>query len=142
MASEPADVVRHKKPTGQLAPAGPGNRGKTFIADEVVSVIARLAAEQIEGIHRIGESSFRSILSRFGRHHGVEAEVGMREAAVDIDVVVEFGYPIREIANQMRQAVIETVEHMTGRSVVEVNIHVVDVHVPKPETRSGRRQLE
>jgi len=123
--------------------ASPRERGKTFIADEVVSVIARIAAEQIEGIHSIGEPSLRNIISRMGRHHGVDAEVGMKEAAADIEVVIDFGYPIRDVAQDLREHVIETVEQMTGRRVVEVNIHVVDVFVPKMEQpRSPRRQLE
>lgn len=116
-------------------------RGKTYIADEVVSVIARLAAEQVEGIHSLGEPSLRNLMSRLGRHHGVEAEVGMKEAAVDIEVIVEFGYPIKDVAQTLRRHVIETIEQMTGRRVVEVDVHVVDVHVPKPERRT-RRNLE
>jgi uncharacterized alkaline shock family protein YloU len=119
----------------------PRHRGKTFISDEVVSVIARLAAEQVEGIHQIGLSSFRSMLSRFGRHRGVESEVGLKEAAIDIDVTVIFGYPIRELAQELREVIIDSVERMTGRQVVEVNINVNDVHVPGREQRT-RRQLE
>ena len=119
------------------------DRGKTFISDEVVSVIARIAAEQVEGIHQLGESSFRTLLSRFGRSHGIDSEVGMKEAAVDISVVAEFGYPLREVAGELRERVIDAVEQMTGRRVVEVNVHVMDIHVPRTDTRSnGRRQLE
>jgi len=116
-------------------------RGSTYIEDDVVSVIARIAAEQVPGIHKLGDSSLRRIVSRFGRHHGVDAEVGMKEAAVDIEVVVEFGHSIVEVAQELRERVIETVESMTGRRVVEVNVFVIDVHVAKIETRH-RRQLE
>lgn len=130
------------KPEG-AAPAEreePRHRGKTYIADEVVSVIARLAAEQVDGIHQIGLSNFRSMFSR-GRGRGVESEVGLKEAAIDIDVTVIFGHPIRELAQELRESVIESVERMTGRHVVEVNINVNDVHVPGREQKS-RRQLE
>jgi len=120
-------------------PAAVAERGKTFIADEVVSVIARIASEQIEGVHQIGDSALRGIFSR--RHHGVESEVGLKEAAVDIEVIVEYGYPIKEIAQNLRRNVIESVEHMTGRRVLEVNVNVVDVHVPRVERRT-KRQLE
>lgn len=120
--------------------ADPANRGKTYIADEVVSVITRMAAEQVEGIHSIGEPSLRNFIGR-SRHVGVEAEVGLKEAAADIEVIVEFGYPIKDVAQTLRKHVIETVEQMTGRRVVELNVHVVDVHVPKVERRT-RRQLE
>ena len=119
----------------------PAERGKTFIADEVVSIIARHAAEEIEGIHRIGESSFRTLLSRFGRHHGVAAEVGLREAAIDLEIVVEFGYPIRELAAALRTQVIDAVEQMTGRLVVEVNVSVIDVNIETGERTPRRREL-
>ncbi len=117
-------------------------RGKTTIADDVVSVIARIAAEQVEGIHQLGESSFRGMLG-IGRHRGIESEVGFKEAAIDIEVVVEYGYPIKDVADQIRSTVIKSVEYMTGRNVVEVNVNVVDVYVPKVDTKAkSRRQLE
>jgi uncharacterized alkaline shock family protein YloU len=116
-------------------------RGSTYIEDDVVSVIARIAAEQVPGIHKLGDSSLRSLMSRFGRSHGVDAEVGMKEAAVDLEVIVEFGHSIVEVAQEIRERVIETVEAMTGRKVIEVNIFVIDVHVSKIEHRH-RRQLE
>lgn len=121
---------------GEETPA----RGKTFIADDVVSVIARIAAEQVEGIHQLGESNLRGMLG-IGRHRGIEAEVGMTEAAVDIDVIVRYGYPIKKVAEELRTVVIESVEYMTGRKVVEVNVSVVDVHVPKAE-KTTKRQLD
>jgi uncharacterized alkaline shock family protein YloU len=126
-------------PRPELPP--PAERGETHIEDEVVSIIARIAAEQVPGIHRLGESSFRSVLSRLGRSHGVDAEVGMKEAAVDVEVVIEFGFPIREIAAEIRERVISTVETMTGRQVVEVNVFVIDVFIPKTDRRH-RRSLE
>ena len=118
----------------------PATPGQTFIADEVVSVVARLAAEQIEGVHQIGEPSFRAFLPGGSRHRGVEAEVGLEEAAVDIEIIVDFGHPIRQVAERMREHVIETVERMTGCRMVEVDIHVVDVNLPKVDRRP-RRQL-
>ena len=115
-------------------------RGKTYISDEVVSVIARIAAEQVEGIHQLGESSLRGRLG-IGRHHGIASEVGLKEAAVDIEVVVEYGYPIKSVAEELRRHVIDNVEFMTGRRVIEVNVNVVDVYVPKVEKKT-KRQLE
>ena len=135
-----------KKPMSRDASAAPVTksdpRGKTFIADDVVSVIARIAAEQVEGIHQLGESSFRGMLG-IGKHRGIEAEVGFKEAAVDIEVIVEYGYPIKTVADQLREAVIESVEYMTGRKVIEVNVNVVDVYIPKIESKGkAKRQLE
>lgn len=127
-------------PKAAASTSQPPSRGKTYIADEVVSVIARMAAEQVEGIHRIGEPSLRNFMGSFGRTQGVAAEVGLVEAAADIEIVVDYGYPIREVANAIRDAVTSAVEHMTGRKMIEVNIHVVDVHIPKVQQKP-RREL-
>lgn len=116
----------------------PRHRGKTYIDDEVVSVIARIAAEQVDGVHQLGASNLRGMISRLGRKSGVEAEVGLKEAAIDLEVVVEFGYPIRDVAEELRSVVIETIEATTGRRVIEVNIFVVDVHIPQTEHRTRR----
>ena len=123
------------------SPGVPEDKGKTHIADEVVSIIARIAAEQVEGVHQIGDSNLRGMIARMGRSKGVESEVGFKEAAVDIEVVVEYGYPIKRVASTLRKQIIESVEFMTGRVVIEVNVHVVDVHIPKVEKRT-KRQLE
>ena len=120
----------------------PRVRGKTFIEDDVMAVIARTAAEQVQGIHQLGESNLRSLLSRFGKHRGVEAETGLKEAAVDVEVVVELGYSIRDVAADVREEVIQAIESMTDRVVVEVNVFVVDVHVPRSAARRHRRELE
>ena len=117
-------------------------RGKTYIEGGVISIIARIAAEQVPGVHQIGESSLRSVFSRLGRHHGVEAETGLKEAAADLEIVVEFAYPIREVTEEVRERVIEAVESMAGRKMVEVNIFVMDIHVPKTTASRRRRELE
>lgn len=134
-----AAVRPPSRPQGGGGTAEP--RGKTHIADEVVSVIARIAAEEVDGVHQIGDSSLRGVFSRLGRHAGIESEVGFKEAAVDVDVIVEYGYPIHEVAETLRQQIIHNVEFMTGRHVVEVNVSVVDVHVPKVtvEKKPARR---
>lgn len=127
------------------APPTPGKsgeeRGKTVIADEVVSIIARVTAEQVAGVHQIGDSTLRGVFSRMGRGGGIASEVGLKEAAVDLNIVVEYGFPIHEVAQTLREKIIEAVEMMTGRHVVEVNVHVVDVHIPRVE-QSTKRNLE
>ncbi len=122
----------------ELAPAR--TRGRTHIEDEVVSVIARSAAENVPGVHRLGGSSLRGLLSRFQRSAGIESEVGFEEAALDIEIVVELGAPIRQVTQALRERVIEAVETTAGRRVVEVNVFVVDVHLPRIDHRP-RREL-
>lgn len=125
-----------------LSQRPPRERGATFIEDDVVAVISRIAAERIPGVYQIGESSLRTVLSRWRRSHGVDAEVGMEQAAADIEIVVEFGHPMRAVAQDVREQVIDAIESMTGRTVVEVNVFVTDVHVPKVAGQRHRRELK
>jgi len=119
-------------------PAVP-DRGRTTISDEVISVIARLAADEVEGVHKISEPSLQGVIGRLGRHGGVASEVGYSETAIDVSLVVEYGHPIRQVADSLRTTIIDRVEQMTGMKVVEVNIDVHDVFVPKAEPRTRRR---
>lgn len=71
-------------------------------------------------------------------------EVGETQAAVDLQIVVEYGVAIAEVARLVRRNVITAIEQMTGLEVVEVNINVNDVFIPgdddEPETDTGRVQ--
>ncbi|MER6144747.1 Asp23/Gls24 family envelope stress response protein [Streptomyces sparsogenes] len=125
--------------TGAGAPAE--TRGKTTIADGVVAKIAGMATREVPGIYGLGAGmarAFGAMRERVpgaggGVTRGVKVEVGERQAAVDLDVVVEYGVPIVEVAGNARTNVISAVERMTGLEVVEVNIAVADVHLPDEE---------
>ncbi|MFD8735968.1 Asp23/Gls24 family envelope stress response protein [Streptomyces sp. NPDC059618] len=123
--------------TGAGAPAE--TRGKTTIADGVVAKIAGMAAREIPGIHSLGAGmarAFGAVRERVpgggsgAATRGVKVEVGERQAAVDLDVVVEYDVSIVDVAGEVRTNVISAVERMTGLEVVEVNIVVDDVHLP------------
>jgi uncharacterized alkaline shock family protein YloU len=64
---------------------------------------------------------------------GVEAEVGEKEAALDLEIIIEYGVDLRKCAHELRKRISEEVNKMAGRQVVEVNINVVDVHLPEKE---------
>ncbi|MEU2181167.1 Asp23/Gls24 family envelope stress response protein [Streptomyces thermolilacinus] len=120
------------------AGAAPETRGRTTIADSVVEKIAGMATREVSGIHRLGSGMARTFGAvadkvpggRSSVSRGVEVEVGERQAAIDLDVVVEYGVSIVGIAGDVRTSVITAVERMTGLEVVEVNIAVDDVHLP------------
>ncbi|TDD36194.1 Asp23/Gls24 family envelope stress response protein [Actinomadura sp. KC06] len=111
--------------------------GRTRIADAVVAKVATMAAKQVGGVHEMGAGMSRTIGSVKERlpgmasdaTQGVDVQVGERQAAVDIDLVVEYGLSIPDLAGAVRDNVISEVEHMCGLEVVEVNITVDDVHV-------------
>jgi len=136
-----AGVGTPKGRTGARAPAQ--TRGRTTIADGVVAKIAGMAAREVPGIHNLGGGmarAFGAMRERVpggggggGVTRGVKVEVGERQAAVDLNVVVEYGVSIVDVAGDVRSNVIGAVERMTGLEVVEVNIAVDDVHLPDEE---------
>jgi uncharacterized alkaline shock family protein YloU len=111
--------------------------GTTTIASSVVAKIAALATQEIPGVQAMGKSlsrTFGSIRAKVpgasqAGTQGVSVEVGERQAAVDIDIVVEYGHSIVEVAEAIRQNVIERIEGMTGLEVVEVNVGVDDLYL-------------
>ncbi|MEU2717688.1 Asp23/Gls24 family envelope stress response protein [Streptomyces sp. NPDC007205] len=136
-------------PEGTAVPGGSRNatetadaRGRTTIADVVVVKIAGMAAREISGVYDMGGGLSRTIGAvrervpggRPNVGRGVKVEVGERQAAVDLDLVVEYGVPIPEIARAVRENVISAVERITGLEVVEVNVNVDDVRLPEDET--------
>ena len=134
-------------------PAGPlvTTQGNTTIADVVVSKIAGLAAREVHGVHDLGGNASRAVGALRDRipgastnyAQGVSVEVGEKQAAVDLDIVAEYGVSISDVASGIRRNVIAALERMTGLEVVEVNITVHDVHVPDDgdddaDDRTGR----
>ena len=107
-----------------------GIAGKLNMSEDVVAKIAGLAARDIKGIHSLGPS--RMIPFRSAKR-GVPAEVGQKEAALDLEIVIEYGCNLREVAAVLRKRVAEEVDKMAGRKVVEVNVNVVGVHIPEPD---------
>lgn len=113
-------------------------RGKTSIADGVVEKIAGMAAREVPGVYALGGGFARTLGAVRDRvpggrpnvARGVKVEVGERQTALDLDIVVDYGVPIPDVAHDVRENVIVAVERMTGLEVVEVNIVVNDVHLP------------
>ncbi|MFD1955855.1 Asp23/Gls24 family envelope stress response protein [Paenibacillus thailandensis] len=113
--------------------------GTIQIAPEVIAVIAGLATIEVEGVAGMSGGFAGGIAELLGRKNlskGVKVEVGQREAAIDVSIIVEYGNKIPEIAVQIQHNVKRSIEMMTGLTVVEVNVHIHDVHfktAEKPE---------
>ena len=123
-------------------PVGNGIGGKLEMSEDVVATIAGLAAREIAGIHSLGRSRFISFGDSPTR--GVDAEVGSLEAALDLDVVIEYGCNIHEVAGTLRKRIADEVYKMAGRKVVEVNIRVVGIHMEedKPIPKEPERRVK
>lgn len=116
--------------------------GRTAIADTVVAKIVGMATREIPGVHAMGmglSRAFGAVRERLpgaggsGMTQGVAVEVGERQTAVDLDVVVDYGVSIPDLATGIRRSVIDAVEKMCGLEVTEVNVTVGDVHLPDEE---------
>lgn len=121
---------------GQDSPLDTGH-GQTTINDQVVSKVAGIAAREVPGVHVLGggaSRAFGAMTQRVGlgdeRSQGVSVEVGEKEAAVDLRLIVEYGESIPQVAEAIRNNVIKRIEGITGLSVTEVNIAVDDLHFP------------
>lgn len=104
--------------------------GTIRIADEVVKVIAGLAAIEVKGVAGMSGGLAGGIAEMLGRKNlskGIKVEVGEKEAAVDVFIIVDFGSRIPEVAAEIQQKVKSAVERMTGLAVVEVNVNVQGV---------------
>jgi uncharacterized alkaline shock family protein YloU len=135
----------HPSPTQA---AGPGESalatglGTTRVADTVVAKIAGLATVEVPGVYALGGGAARALGALRERipgatsnvSQGVTVEVGERQAAVDLDLVVEYGVAIADLARGVRRNVIGAIERMTGLEVVEVNVVVNDIHLPTDDT--------
>lgn len=135
--SGPESAVETRKHLGARRGGDPASRGRTTIADGVVEKIAGLAARDVVGVHAMGSGMARTFGAVRDRvpggksvSRGVKAEVGEVQTALDLEIVVEYGVAIRDVAGAVRENVIAAVERMTGLEVVEVNIAVSDVKLP------------
>lgn len=113
------------------------DKGATSISDAVVEKIAGIAAREVSGVHAMGGTAARAFGVLRDKlpgqaqsvSQGVNVEVGERQAAIDIDVVVDYGVSIVDVSQSVRQNVIRRVERMTGLEVTEVNVSVNDLFV-------------
>ncbi|MBT2896731.1 MULTISPECIES: Asp23/Gls24 family envelope stress response protein [unclassified Streptomyces] len=127
-----------RTPLSKRGGGDPGTRGRTTIADGVVEKIAGMAARDVVGVHAMGSGlsrTFGAVRDRVpggGKSvtRGVKAEVGESQTALDLEIVVDYGVAISDVARDVRENVIAAVERMTGLEVVEVNIAVSDVKLP------------
>lgn len=128
----------------------PAARGRTTIADGVVEKIAGLAARDVVGVHAMGSGLARTFGAVRDRvpggsksvARGVKAEVGEVQTALDLEIVVDYGVAIADVARAVRENVIAAVERMTGLEVVEVNIAVSDVKLPQEEDEEPELRIQ
>ena len=120
------------------------SNGTITFANEVIATIAGLAAVDIPGVAGMSGGfvdGFTELLGRKNLSKGIKVEVGTEEVAVDIAIVVEYGTPVPEIAQNIQMAVMKAIETMTGLKVVEVNLKVQGIKF-KEQGASVRKETE
>lgn len=146
--STPTSTSPKPSSSSEVAKSGGGPldtaEGRTSISDSVVQKIAGIAAREISGVYSLGSGASRAFgavksampgsNSQPNVTQGVKVEVGATQAAVDLNLVVEYGVAIADLAASIRRNVIQAVERMTGLQVTEVNVSVDDVHLPSDDS--------
>ncbi len=128
-------------------------RGGTRIEDSVVSKIAGIGAQEVDGVRMGGGTSqaIGGLLSSVtggsgggsgGQSRGVSVEVGAVEAAIDVTLTVAYGISIPQVAEAVRRNIINRVENLVGLNVTEVNITVNDVFFPEQEQQQQQEQQQ
>ncbi|WP_432513216.1 Asp23/Gls24 family envelope stress response protein [Kineococcus sp. SYSU DK001] len=151
-STRPATVTQTSAAHGTTGARPSGlvsDHGATTIADTVVSKIAGIAARDVSGVFALGGGAARAVGAlreripggRVNHAQGVSVEVGERQAAIDIELIAEYGVAISDLASAVRRNVIASVERMTGLEVTEVNLEVADVHLPEEDSDDEPRTV-
>ena len=122
------------------------DEGRISVAQAVVQKIAGVACREISGVHAMGTGSTRAfgairerIPGSSGPNvaQGVGVEVGESQAAIDLDIVVEYGVSIADLGRSIQRNVKQAIERMTGLDVVEVNVSVDDVYIAQDDNQDA-----
>ena len=143
---------RSPRSGGATAPAvkpQPGT-GKTVINDGVVAKVAGIAAREVVGVHALGGGAARALgaireaMNSTDVSQGISVEVGETQVAVDVTIVAEYPVQLQQVADDIRSSVIRAIEDLVGLKVTEVNVTIVDIHLPSddaPDAESNKATL-
>lgn len=111
------------------------NNGNIKISDEVISTIAAVAVSEIDGANTMG-GAFSGLVEKFSKKNytkGIKVTAADDQLTIDVNIVVDFGVKIHEVAWNVQSNVKKSVELMSGLEVAKVNIHVVGVEQAKAD---------
>ncbi|MBQ5447016.1 MAG: Asp23/Gls24 family envelope stress response protein [Lachnospiraceae bacterium] len=110
--------------------------GEVRIADDVVAIIAGLAATEVEGVAAMYGNITNELVSKLGMKNlskGVKAELTEEGVLVDLTLNVKFGYSIKEVSLKVQEKVKSAIETMTGLNVEKVDIRIANITVGHSE---------
>ena len=108
------------------------NSGEVRVADEVVAIIAGLAATEVEGVESMAGNITNELVAKLGMKNlskGVKVTVEDKTVTVDLALNIRFGYEIPKVSKKVQEKVKSAIETMTGLDVVAVNIKIAGVNI-------------
>jgi uncharacterized alkaline shock family protein YloU len=117
------------------------DRGATIISDTVVSSIAGMAAQEVDGVHMGGSASrtaggvLGSLTGSESKTSGISVEVGRTETAIDLKMGIEYNKNILQTVEEVRRRITDRVQSMTGLRIKELNATITDITFPEKEQR-------
>ena len=135
MENENKEVKEEIVENGEIALSTENNEIK--IADDVVAVIAGVAVSEVQGVAEMAggfAGGITEVLSgKKNLAKGIKVEVGEKDTKIDVNIIVEYGVRIPDVAFEIQNRVKKAVETMTGLNVIEVNVHVQGVNTESKE---------
>lgn len=117
-----------------MATANSEKIGCVRVADDVVPVIAAIAATEVDGVIGVAENAAGEIISKMGLRKapkGVKVEITGRKVVLDMAIGITYGCNVPETSRKVQEKVTEAVETMTGLEVADVNVRIASVVLPK-----------
>ncbi len=106
--------------------------GEVQIADEVVAIIAGLAATEVEGVDSMAGNITNELVGKLGMKNlskGVKVDVTEDHVSVDLSLNIRYGYNIPSVSEQVQEKVSTAIENMTGLTVLDVNVKIAGVNM-------------
>lgn len=106
--------------------------GEVQIADEVVAIIAGLAATEVEGVDSMAGNITNELVGKLGMKNlskGVKVDVTEEHVSVDLSLNIRYGYSIPSVSEQVQEKVSTAIENMTGLTVLDVNVNIAGVNM-------------
>lgn len=148
MSTQPTSVKPAAQNDAKAVQNENSNAGKTTIEDSVVAKVVGIATREVSGVYALGGGAARAIgairdaVGNTDLTQGISVEVGEKQVAVDITMVVEYPKPLKGVADEVRSAVYSAVEKLVGLDVVEVNITVSDIHIASDDKDDSQTKEE
>ena len=116
------------------------------ISNDVIAVIAGVAVSEVPGVSGMAGGFAGGISEVFsGKKNlakGIKVDATETEAKIDVNIIVEYGTRIPDVAFEIQNRVKKAVENMTGLKVLEVNVHVQGVHTPDDDEKENAQEVE